>query len=212
VKLNDSHLVTLSNASQRGDRCIQIPPATTRGAAEKSVAKLVGAGLLEEIETIGGAPVWREVEGQRYSMRVTDKGMEAIGIGPEAPTSPQQKRKKPARPTPRRTGPNPSNRKSGVKTRRKAAKTVSRTRRQKAARVQKPRRDTDAQRPGTKVGEILHLLSRKRGATIDEIVVATGWQAHSVRGALSGTIHKKLGHTILTEKQGDTRRYRIARG
>lgn len=52
------------------------------------------------------------------------------------------------------------------------------------------------------------LLKRKNGATIAELTKATGWQQHSVRGALAGTM-KKRGHTIISEKVDDTRRYRI---
>jgi predicted ArsR family transcriptional regulator len=42
-----------------------------------------------------------------------------------------------------------------------------------------------AERPGGKLGLILKRLSTKKGATADELVDATGWQRHSVRGALS---------------------------
>ena len=182
MKLSDSQLLVLSNAAQRGGRCIQLPSATARGATEKFVAKLAGAGLIEEIETTGGAPVWREVDGQRYSMRVTGRGLEAIGIVPEAETNPShQKGKESASPTPRRTKPNSPKRKEG---RHRVVKTAGPTRRPKKARVQKPKRSTGAQRPGTKIGEVLNLLSRRGGTTIDEIVRVTGWQAHSVRGAL----------------------------
>jgi hypothetical protein len=45
-----------------------------------------------------------------------------------------------------------------------------------------------SQRSGTKLAAVVDLLRRKRGATIEEITSATGWQAHSVRGALSGVI------------------------
>lgn len=52
------------------------------------------------------------------------------------------------------------------------------------------------------------LLKRKNGATIAEMIKATGWQQHSVRGALAGAM-KKRGHTIILDKIDDTRRYRI---
>ena len=44
------------------------------------------------------------------------------------------------------------------------------------------------------------MLRAEGGATIDEIVEATGWQAHTVRGAMSGALKKKLGLTITSEK------------
>ena len=68
-------------------------------------------------------------------------------------------------------------------------------------------------RTGTKQALLIDLLKRKRGATIDEIVEATGWQAHSVRGAISGTLKKKLGLAVLSEKgNGRGRIYSIVAG
>lgn len=63
----------------------------------------------------------------------------------------------------------------------------------------------------TKQQTCLDLLSRPEGATIEELQVATGWQQHSVRGFLAGTVKKKLSLTLLSEKpDGGPRRYRIA--
>ncbi len=57
----------------------------------------------------------------------------------------------------------------------------------------------------------IDLLKRKKGATIEEIVEATGWHAHSVRGAISGALKKKLGLAVTSERVGDRGRvYRIA--
>ncbi len=70
-----------------------------------------------------------------------------------------------------------------------------------------------AVRPGTKQALVIDLLKRKKGATIEEIVGATGWQPHSVRGAISGALKKKLGLTVTSERVGDRGRvYRIAEG
>jgi len=67
-----------------------------------------------------------------------------------------------------------------------------------------------AVRPGTKQALLIDLLKRETGATIGEIVEATGWQAHSVRGAISGTLKKKLGFTVSSEALKDRGRvYRI---
>ncbi len=74
----------------------------------------------------------------------------------------------------------------------------------------KGRTSPPAVRPGTKQALLIDLLKRKKGATIEEIVAATGWQPHSVRGAISGTLKKKLGLMVTSEKPGDgPRRYRI---
>jgi hypothetical protein len=55
------------------------------------------------------------------------------------------------------------------------------------------------------------MLRRPNGATIEQISKSLAWQAHSVRGAISGTLKKKQGLTITNEKTDDGRRlYRIA--
>ena len=63
----------------------------------------------------------------------------------------------------------------------------------------------------TKTEKALALLRRPRGVTIAELGKATGWQAHSVRGFMSGTLKKRKGLEIVSEKdEKDVRRYRIA--
>lgn len=65
-------------------------------------------------------------------------------------------------------------------------------------------------RKGTKQETLIQMLRAEGGATIDEIVEATGWQAHTVRGAMSGTLKKKLGLTITSEKiEGRGRVYKL---
>jgi hypothetical protein len=56
---------------------------------------------------------------------------------------------------------------------------------------------------GSKAAAILDLLKRKDGATLKELMKATGWQAHSVRGFLSGTVGKKLGLAVTSTKGED---------
>ena len=57
------------------------------------------------------------------------------------------------------------------------------------------------------------LLKRPKGATLEDLTKATDWQAHSVRGFLSGTLKKRMGLTVLSEKDDKgTRRYRIQAG
>ena len=55
------------------------------------------------------------------------------------------------------------------------------------------------------------MLSRPEGASLAELALATGWQAHSVRGALAGNLKRK-GCTIRSEKVDGERRYRIGAG
>jgi hypothetical protein len=66
-------------------------------------------------------------------------------------------------------------------------------------------------RPGSKTARILDLLKRPGGATLKELMKATDWQAHSVRGFLSGTLGKKMGTPVESSKRADGERvYRIS--
>lgn len=84
------------------------------------------------------------------------------------------------------------------------------------ARSDKRQTQSDAAgsaRAGTKLARVVDLLRTETGATLAEIVEATGWQAHSVRGAISGTLKKKHCLTVTSEKvDGRGRVYRIADG
>ncbi len=105
--------------------------------------------------------------------------------------------------------PKPRSRKASPKRTKSGAKTDAPPRKvpRQRAKAAKPR----GPRAGTKQALLIDLLKRKTGATIDEIVEATGWQAHSVRGAISGALKKKLGLAVSSEKaDGRGRVYRIA--
>jgi hypothetical protein len=66
-------------------------------------------------------------------------------------------------------------------------------------------------RENSKQAEVIRMLQRPEGATIGQICLATGWQAHTVRGTFAGAFKKKLGLTIVSDKpQGGERVYRIA--
>ena len=108
------------------------------------------------------------------------------------------------------------------------AKAVERTKRQprlnakeRSKRAKPPKRQppekgavrsrSHVKPPKTKQQDCLDLLSRREGATIEELQAATGWQQHSVRGFLAGAVKKKLGLTLLSEKpHAQPRRYRIS--
>lgn len=67
-----------------------------------------------------------------------------------------------------------------------------------------------APRAGTKQARLVEMLSAPDGVTIAEISEATGWQAHTVRGTISGTLRKKLGLTVVFERTADRGRvYRL---
>jgi hypothetical protein len=69
---------------------------------------------------------------------------------------------------------------------------------------------TPKQREGTKQATLIELLKRPEGVSLAEMVQATGWQQHTVRGAMAGALKKKLGLTIVSDKtDGQERKYRI---
>lgn len=61
----------------------------------------------------------------------------------------------------------------------------------------------------TKIGKIIALLEREKGATLEEMMKATSWQPHTTRAALTGL--KKKGQTIERDKRDDVTCYRIAK-
>jgi hypothetical protein len=67
-------------------------------------------------------------------------------------------------------------------------------------------------REGSKTAKVLGLLQRSDGATLKEIIKATGWQPHSIRGFISGTLGKKMALTVNSAKGEDgERRYTLAK-
>ena len=75
----------------------------------------------------------------------------------------------------------------------------------------KPSKTSRAAAP-SKVEKILKLLQRSTGATIAELAKATGWQEHSVRGFMSGTLKKKQGLEIKSSKEADKDRRYVVEG
>lgn len=72
---------------------------------------------------------------------------------------------------------------------------------------------TRTPREGTKQAALIAMLRAEGGATIDEIATALDWTPHTIRGAMSGALKKKLGLTITSEKvEGRGRVYMITKG
>jgi hypothetical protein len=95
------------------------------------------------------------------------------------------------------------------------------TKRRSVRRVPKARAKRQASRAGakrtiadvpsgTKLAALIAVLSTPQGATIAHMMALTGWQAHSIRGVMSGAIKKQQGLSIASKKVGDERIYRIA--
>jgi hypothetical protein len=184
-KLTDAQLVILSSAAQRASgAALPLPKSLKiRGAAvSKTFDALRKRGLLQEQPAPHDAIAWREgKDGGRMMLVITAAGLKVL----DGESAAEQRKPSPP----------------ATSTRKKARAET------RVASAQKRKQITD--RTGTKQALLIDLL--KSGATIEEIVAATGWQAHSVRGAISGTLKKKLGLMVSSEKATDRGRvYRIA--
>ena len=80
------------------------------------------------------------------------------------------------------------------------------------SRAKQPAKPGNMTRSGTKQEAVLALLRQPKGTTIATIMKATGWQQHSVRGFFAGVVRKKLGLTLISEKAGAARVYRVPVG
>jgi Protein of unknown function (DUF3489) len=118
------------------------------------------------------------------------------------------------------TAPKKGSAKSNATSRRKItsaaanAKKPTRSVESKAERVAPAKTLMKADEPKvarvTKQERVFTLLSQSEGASIEELMRATDWQQHSVRGFLAGTVKKKLGFSLTSSKPNDgARRYRI---
>jgi hypothetical protein len=89
----------------------------------------------------------------------------------------------------------------------KTAKKATATKKSpKGAKAAKPAKAAGGAREGSKTAIVVGLLERKDGATLAEVMRATNWQAHSVRGFISGTLGKKMGRTVKSSKREDGER------
>ena len=179
TKLSDTQLVILSAAAQREDRNVLPLPGSLRGgAAAKVVGAMLAKGFLEEVDADmrKGEPMWRETgDGHGVTLVATDAGLAAIGIETKG-----------ANPAPAGATDAPS----------EGPATDTPTETEPAPKTRTPRE-------GTKQATLIAMLRAPDGATIEEIMAATGWQSHTVRGAMAGALKKRLGLEVTSEKVED---------
>jgi hypothetical protein len=210
-KLSDTQSIILSAAAQRADGNVLPLPGSLRGGA---ATKVVGALLTRDLirEHIVDSPrkadpamntIWRNLDdGRGVLLFITAAGLDAIGVEREAVpyafNEGTNSASEPAGGVPTNADKAPVD--APAKRRgqpRKAASTGAHV-----APAPKTRSDT-------KRAQLIAMLRRKQGATIAQIVEATGWQPHTVRGAFAGALRKKLGLTVVSEKVDGTRVYRL---
>ena len=190
TKLTDTQRVVLAAAAAR-DSGLVLPLPTSlgnnRGTHGIVLKSLVSRGLLAERPAQEGETVWRETDDLgRITLSIAAAGLEAIGITASPET------REPSSTT--ETG------------------AVALPERAVSAKAAGPiaAKQGSSPRAGSKLAVLIDLLRQPTGATIPDIMEATNWQAHSVRGAISGALKKKLGLSIVSEATKDRGRvYRI---
>ena len=204
-ELTDTQLVILSTAGQRDDGTALPLPKSLKlqgGAVSHVLKSLLKKRLLDEQPTRDNSTAWRESkDGPRLTLVITDAGRQSIGIAAGEQSEPQ--------PAPTAT---PATKRSQDHGRSPAGSKRSTKYKSKSKPKPKAMLSRATTRSGTKQALVVDLLRRKEGATIAEVVKATGWQPHSVRGAISGSLKKKLGLPVVSDKvEGRGRVYRITR-
>jgi hypothetical protein len=190
TKLSDTQAVILSAASQRDDGAVLPLPETLKikgGAVDKVLGSLKAKGLIDH----QGVPRGDDPP----PLRITRAGLEAIGVETEDDASEGA--------TPADTGATSAG--AGVQASDAAAPATEATTATPAktkvkAKAAKPDKaappDKPKPRTGTKQAQMIEMLKRPEGATVEQIAAATGWQHHTIRGAISGALKKKLGLTV----------------
>jgi hypothetical protein len=196
TKLSDTQAVILSAASQRDDGAVLPLPETLKikgGAVDKVLGSLKAKGLIDH----QGAPRGDDPP----PLRITRAGLQAIGVDTEddAPkgatpadtgATSADARAQAIEAAPPGTEADAAASPGKTKANAKAGKAKP-TKPEKAAADEKP-----TPRAGTKQAQMIELLKRPEGATVEQIAAATGWQHHTIRGAISGALKKKLGLTV----------------
>jgi len=184
-RLTDNQLVLLAGAAKRDDGALLPLPKRVQiepRTLTRSLKGLLKKGLVREQPATPEAASWREDPENGRHMLVITPDG-LDAIGVVDDQAEQQ-----AKP-------------------RKAKRPSKEKREHQGKAVQRP-----SVRAGTKLATMIDLLHRNEGATIAEIVDATGWQQHSVRGAISGSLKKKMGLSVLSEAvEGRGRVYRIGK-
>jgi hypothetical protein len=194
-KLSESQLVVLTAACQHDDGCAFPITSKLKGNAAGNVLKsLLAKGLLKEVKASRDDTVWRHDEDQgSLTLQATPTAYTALGM--EATDGGTREEAAP------------------VPTRRAEGRKVGSGRGRSTKAAVRPARggDSNARRTGTKQADLIAMLRRPEGTTIEEVVKTFGWQPHTVRGAIAGALKKKLGLDVRSEKvEGRGRVYRIS--
>jgi hypothetical protein len=179
TRMSDTQSLILARAAARpGNLALPLPNGLAGAAAKMVTGKMIARGWLEEVEAnLHQAEPLWRETGDGHGTTLIATAAGLEAIGIEPVVA------------------------SAVASARKAKQQVARA--PETADAAKP----VVLRAGTKQAQIIAMLQRPEGATIAEMVEATGWAAHSARGMISGALKKKLGFDVATTS--DEQRGRI---
>jgi hypothetical protein len=181
VKLNDTQLVMLSAAAQREDLCLTAPEKMKGAILVKVGEKLAKLGLVREVRTKARMPVWRRDDTGNFALELTAAGLKAIAVEDDSHEAGAPLE-----------GPQPQPH---------AIRACS-------PDVLNQHDKASTPRSGSKLAQVIDLLKRSEGATIANLVDATGWLPHTTRAALTGL--RKRGYAVVRERvHGGESIYRI---
>jgi hypothetical protein len=198
IKFTDTQLILMSAAAQREDRCLVASPTLKGGAAHKVASKLISTGLVKEVKAKSGDPIWRrdDESGASYALKLTTAGAKAIAVDDAVALEDAGEE-----------GDALANRDQAAIPPKLEAKDA-----RLAEGMEPSPACPSAPRDGSKLARVMALLERDHGATIDELIAATGWFAHTTRAALTGL--RKRGYAVAIDRSDNERGsfYRIPAG
>ena len=204
MAISDTQLLILSAASQRTDHAATLPANLKGSAAKKVIDRLLKQKLLQELRAKDDMPIWRRGNDSRsYTLRITKAGLKAIEVEDVADA-----------PDNRATGSRDEVATANTPAETKSSERPGRAKRSSSKKAAAPtakatKASSGRPSPDTKQDRVVALLQQPGGAALDVLVDATGWQKHSVRGFLAGTVRKKLKLPLISEKVDGIRTYRI---
>jgi Protein of unknown function (DUF3489) len=204
MAISDTQLLILSAASQRTDHAATLPANLKGSAAKKVIDRLLKQKLLQELRAKDDMPIWRRGNDSRsYTLRITKAGLKAIEVEDVADA-----------PDNRATADRDEVATANTPAETKSSERPDRAKRSSSKKAAAPtakatKASSGRPSPDTKQDRVVALLQQPGGAALDVLVNATGWQKHSVRGFLAGTVRKKLKLALISEKIDGIRTYRI---
>lgn len=200
-KLTDADRVILASAGARETGLVLPVPKSLKLSPTKLepiLHRLLTKGLLLERPSLPDEQPWvRSEDGTRTSLIIVPAGLEAVGLGISDGSGATATTE---HAVPRAKGKAGAKRPSGAKC--APPKT----------RAEYELKSTEPATTGrtTKLDILVGALRQRKGATIPELMEATGWQAHSVRGSISGALKRRMSLNVVSKTvDGRGRVYRI---